>query len=69
MCISNIATVITKAQASRAMVLPTMVVDKESHGMQVKGSDSTVLSSQVLYNFMYQVSGLWGISLLSSRNE
>lgn len=67
MCVSNTARVITKAQASGAMVLPTMAVDKESHGMQVRGSDSTVLSSQFLYHFMYQVSSLWGISLLSSH--
>lgn len=37
--------------------------------MRVRGSDSTVLSSQFLYHFMYQVNGLWGISLLSSHDK
>lgn len=69
MNVSTIATVITEAQASIALVLHTMVIDTESHRMRVRGSDSIALSSQFLYHFMYQVSGLWGISLQNSHNK
>ncbi|XP_057619805.1 keratin-associated protein 6-3-like [Chionomys nivalis] len=57
MYVSTIATVITKAQASRVMVLPTMVVDKESHGMRVRGdhfySSSHISSIKLQYNWIY----------------